>query len=229
MQAVILAGGKGTRLLSLTENIPKALVDVNGKSVLEHILDESQGAGVKEVVIVVNHLKEKIIEQIGAAYKGMSVRYAVQESLKGDADALKCADPYISDDNFFVIACDSLFRGDHLKKISERNSDGVMTVYRAKHPENHGVILHDGQYIQRIFEKSSEPPSNLANNSIYYFPRAIFDACNRISPGHKGEFKIVDAIQLLIDEGKQFTFEEIAEYYDVGTLDSLAYARAHWN
>ncbi|OYT32482.1 hypothetical protein DRJ22_03255 [Candidatus Woesearchaeota archaeon] len=225
MQAVVLAGGKGKRLEPLTFEIPKAMVPVNGMPIIEIILKQLSEIGVKEVVIVVNYLKEKIMDFVGDNIFGMKITYAVQKEAKGDGDALKYAEPYVNQDKFIMIACDSLFPTDHLKKIMRDDCDGVMTVCKVDDARRFGVIINEGDVVKKIVEKSPNPPTNLANTSIHYLPKEIFPTLYSLTPDKTGEYRIVYAIQKLINYGKIFKFQVVDKWLDIGTHEQLKEAQ----
>ena len=225
MQAVVLAAGRGKRLKELTEDLPKVLMPVNGHAIIEIILKQLSQAGVDEVIIVVNYQKEKVIKKLGNEIFGMKIIYAEQKETLGTANAVLSAKDFVSDDKFFVLAGDSIFPTEVLKKLKQHDSDGALTVCRVKDPTRFGVIEKDNGKVLKIVEKSSNPPSNLANTSIYFFPREIFEACEKIPLSPRGEYEITDAIQLLMDQGKIFEYEVIDNWLDVGTMQQLEEAQ----
>ena len=223
MKAVILAGGRGKRLAPLTDTIPKAMILINGKPMLEIIFGQLKTIGVTEVVVVVHYLKNKIIGHFGNSFQGIKIHYVEQKEMNGTADAVLMAEHFV-DEAFMCIACDSLFDTALLKKIVQHTSEGVITVCSVQDPSRFGVIETNGDEVRRIVEKSLHPPSNLANFSIYLFPVTIFDACKKISKSPRGEYEITDAIQYLIDQGTRFEYEVGQEILDIGTLEQ--YERA---
>ena len=226
MQAVILAGGQGKRLEPLTLDIPKAMVSIRGKPIIELIVEQLKEVGIKEITIIVNYLKDKVINYLGDGSKfDIKINYAAQKEMNGDADALSYAEPYITQDKFIAIACDSLFPTAHLNKFQKKDCDGVMTVFKVKDARRFGVILSEGDKVTQIFEKSPDPPSNLANTSIYYLPKEIFSAIKRTEPDTTGEIRIVHAIQNLINEGKIFKYEVVDGWLDIGTHEQLEEAQ----
>jgi len=221
MQAVILAAGRGTRLMPLTENIPKALVPVSNKPMLEIILQQLKKVGVTDVVIIVHHLKGKIMNYCAGSPFGVKTTCVEQIEMKGTADAVLHAEPYIKDDKFLCIAVDSLFETDLLKKLLNKGSEGVITCKKVEDAKRFGVLKVEGDKVLDIIEKPENPPSNLANFSVYVFPKEIFAACKKIQPSSRGEYEVTDAIKLLIDQGKIFTFIESDKILDVGTHEQL--------
>lgn len=223
MQAIILAAGQGKRLRPITDEIPKALVEVDGKPIVQRILEQLKTVGVSEAILVVHHKKEKLQEHFGDEFEGIRLKYAFQPEMLGDGHAITFAEEHLKQDKFLVIACDSLFPTGHLAKLLEHQSDGVMTACQVDYEsaKRFGVLLTEGKKVTKIIEKSPEPPSTLANTSIYCLPREIFAAGKKIGKGAGNEFRLVDAIQLLIDEGKKFNYEPLTQWLDIGTKEQL--------
>lgn len=227
MQAVILAAGAGTRLKPLTLDIPKAMIPINGKPMLQIILEQVKSVGVTEVVIIVHYLKDKIINYFGDGSKfGLKIKYVEQKEIKGTADAVLCAEPYATDKKFFLIFCDSLFETDLLKRLLKHRSNGVFTCREVKDPSRFGILMIEGKKVVKFIEKPDHPPSHLASFSVFIMPREIFEACKQIKVGPKGELWLTDAIQLLIDKGITFEYEVSPHILDIGTHEQMAEAQA---
>jgi len=209
----------------LTEDLPKVLMPVNSHSIIELILKQLSKAGVDEAVIVVNYQKEKIISELGEEKFGIRLKYAEQKERLGTANAVLSAKGLIDEDLFFVLAGDSIFPADVLERLKKHDADGVLTVCRVNDPSKFGVIEKDDGRVVRIVEKSQNPPTDLANTSIYLFHKDIFDACEKIPLSSRGEYEITDAIQFLIDSGKVFEYEIIENWIDIGTKQQLQEAQ----
>ncbi len=226
MQAVILAAGEGTRLRPITLDTPKAMVLINGKPMLQILIEQLKTVGITDLVIVVYYLKDKIKSYFGDGSKfGVKIQYAEQTGIKGSADAVLMAAPHITSDKFLVIACDSLFETDQLKRVLAHKSDGVFTCREVKDGRPFGILVTQGTKVTRVIEKPENPPTNLANFSVYLLPKQIFETCKTVKAGVKNEKWIVDAIQMLIDSGKTFEYEKSKHILDVGTHEQLAQAQ----
>ncbi|WP_255192166.1 UTP--glucose-1-phosphate uridylyltransferase AglF [Natronobeatus ordinarius] len=207
MQAVVLAAGKGTRLRPLTEDKPKALVEVDGKPLLEDVFDNLLEIGVTELIVVVGYLKEKIIERYGDAYEGVPITYTHQRKQLGLAHAILQAEPHVEDD-FVLMLGDNVFRanlGDVINRQNEERADAAFLVEQVPYEEasRYGV-LDTNEYgeIVEVVEKPDEPPSNLVMTGFYTFTPAIFHACHLVQPSDRGEYELPDAIDLLIQSGR---------------------------
>ncbi|MFP8890024.1 UTP--glucose-1-phosphate uridylyltransferase AglF [Natrialbaceae archaeon A-CW2] len=207
MQAVVLAAGKGTRLEPLTDDKPKALVEVDDKPLLEDVFDNLIEIGVTEFVVVVGHLKEQIIERYGDAYEDIPITYAHQREQLGLAHAILQAEPHI-DDDFVLMLGDNVFRGnlgDVINRQQEERADAAFLVEEVPWEEasRYGV-LDTNEYgeIVEVMEKPDDPPSNLVMTGFYTFTPAIFHACHLVQPSDRGEYELPDAIDLLIQSGR---------------------------
>ncbi|ELY40020.1 UTP--glucose-1-phosphate uridylyltransferase AglF [Natronorubrum tibetense] len=207
MQAVVLAAGKGTRLEPLTDDKPKALVEVDEKPLVEDVFDNLLEIGVTELVVVVGHMKEQIIERYGDEYEGAPITYAHQREQLGLAHAILQAEPHI-DDDFVLMLGDNVFRGnlgDVINRQREDRADAAFLVEEVPYEEasRYGV-LDTNEYgeIVEVVEKPDEPPSNLVMTGFYTFTPAIFHACHLVQPSDRGEYELPDAIDLLIQSGR---------------------------
>ena len=207
MKAVVLAAGKGTRLRPLTEDKPKGLVEVDGKPILTHCLDQLVDLGADEFVVVVGYLKEKIIQHYGDEYQGIPITYAHQREQKGLAHALLTVEEHI-DDDFMLILGDNIFQAnlqDVVRRQREDRADAAFLVEEVPWEEasRYGVC-DTNKYgeITDVIEKPADPPSNLVMTGFYTFTPAIFDACRLVMPSDRGEYEISDAIDLLIRSGR---------------------------
>jgi len=191
MQAVILAAGEGKRLRPLTNDLPKPMVRVNGKPILEYtlsILPEE----ISEVILVVGYQKEKIIKYFGNSFNGLPIKYVVQELPLGTAHALDIAKAEIKDGSFLFMHGDDLYHQDDLKTLIDLKSPAILAK-ESKHPERYGVCLidHNG-YLTGVLEKRIEPPSNLVNIGVYLLDQEIFDIPRVQLPN--GEFNLAEQI-----------------------------------
>jgi len=187
MQAVILAAGEGKRLRPLTNDLPKPMVRVNGKPILEYTL-EILPSIISEVIMVVGYQKEKIIEYFGESFKGMPIKYVEQKEPLGTAHALDVAGSEIKKGDFLFLYGDDLYHQDDLDALV-RLASPVVLVKEAIHPEKFGVCLVDRNgYLTAVLEKRPDPPSNLVNIGVYLLNEEIFDIPRVQLPN--GEFNL---------------------------------------
>lgn len=207
MKAVVLAAGKGTRLRPLTDDRPKALVEVAGRPLLDHVFDQLVGLGVSELVVVVGYRKQQIIDRYEDAYRGIPITYAHQREQRGLAHALLQVEPYV-DEEFVLMLGDNVFRA-NLADVVERQRQGdvdaafLVEEVPLEEAGRYGVCRTDEQgTIVEVLEKPDDPPSNMVMTGFYTFSPAIFTACHLVQPSARGEYELSDAIDLLIHSGR---------------------------
>ena len=235
MKAVILAAGEGLRLQPITATRPKHLIEVGGKPILQHCIDELKTAGVTEIVIVTHYMAQKIRQYFGNGEKlGVEISYAEQDAILGTGNAAIVIEPYVKED-FVLIYGDLLFDSeviDNLIKTYEAEKPAaVMAVVPVKKPESYGIVeLGDRGKVERIIEKPAigETASNLANAGIYVFSQEIFNKIRQIQPSIRGEWELTDAISLWIKEKKPVIAFKIAEtaWIDIGNPWNLLEANS---
>lgn len=190
MQCVILAAGKGTRLRPLTENVPKPLVKVAGKSLLDHIV-EVLPSSIQELIIVTGYLGEKIRAHCGEEYMGRKVTYIEQAEQKGTGHALFLCKDLIKGRFLYMFADDIHGKQDIARATSFTRS---MLTLNTETPERFGIIVRnpDGTLAEFV-EKPQQPPSNLASTGIFVLDEHIFEYEPTVETN--GEFYHTDIIR----------------------------------
>ena len=207
MKAVILAAGEGTRLKPLTDDKPKALVEVDGRPLLDHVFEQLLGVGISEFVVVVGHRKEQIIDRYGEEFRGIPITYAYQHEQLGLAHALLQAEPHV-DEAFALMLGDNVFRAniaDVIERQRRGDVDAAFLVEEVPIEEagRYGVCRtnEDGEIVE-VVEKPDDPPSNTVMTGFYTFSPAIFHACHLVQPSDRGEYELPDTIDLLLESGR---------------------------
>lgn len=206
MQSVILAAGLGTRLRHIIgEDIPKVMVNLNGKPLLQYTVEILKSKGIREIIIIVHHKKEKIINffRDGKEF-GLSINYFDQENPKGGtADAVNYARKKITDEKFLLLYGDNVFDPDIIDKILKEHSkfDGLIAVKEMQDVSKYGVVEVENNRVVRIVEKPETPISNLVLTGLFVLPSAIFGFIDKVKPSKRNERELTDAIQLLINSG----------------------------
>jgi glucose-1-phosphate thymidylyltransferase len=207
MKAVVLAAGEGTRLKPLTEDTPKALVEVAGRPLLDHVFEQLIQLDISELVVVVGHMKQQIIDRYEDAYRGVPITYAHQREQLGLAHALLQAEPYV-EDGFALMLGDNVFQA-NLADVVERQRrgdvDAAFLVEEVPFSDagRYGVCrtTEEGEIVE-VVEKPDDPPSNLVMTGFYTFSPAIFHACHLVQPSGRGEYELPDAVDLLLESGR---------------------------
>jgi bifunctional UDP-N-acetylglucosamine pyrophosphorylase/glucosamine-1-phosphate N-acetyltransferase len=235
---VILAAGKGTRLQPLTFAIPKEMVHVNGKALVQHAVELLKAGGITNVIVIVGSKKGALMDFLkDGKWLGVDVAYRFQEELSGVATAVHMAKPLIGG-TFAVTFGDEIIEPkDRLVKelIDLHKRTGAtctLGVSEVTDPERYGVAKLDGKgKVIDLIEKpqTAEELDYLRSdgkfyglNGVFILEPEIFQFIEKIKPGAKNEYQLTDAIRLALKSGK--TVSAVAHrglYRDVGTFDAL--------
>ncbi len=217
MKAVILAAGEGTRMRPLTSSIPKVMLPVANKPMLEHIVDSAIEAGIDGFVFITGYHEEAIKQYFGNGDKwNVTIDHVHQEEQLGTANAIGYAKGHVKD-KFIVLNGDVLVSSSHIKHMIERKENAVITVKRVDNPSDFGVIETDGNKVINIIEKPEIPPTDLANAGIYLFSETIFDLIEQTTLSSRGEYEITDSLQMLINGDAEVGYEILEEeWIDIG-------------
>ncbi len=208
MQAVILAAGKGIRMYPLTVSRPKPLIEVANKPVLEHNLEQMLGL-VEEAIIIVGYKKDQIINRFGDNYKGLKIKYVVQEKQLGTGHAVLTAEKLINN-KFLVLNGDDLFSRKDMVNLSKY--DNCILVKYKEDPSAFGAVVVEKGLVKDIVEKSKKVISHLVNTGMYSFSPEVFEILKKIEPSVRGEYELTDAVKVLAREGKMH-YEEVQGYW----------------
>lgn len=222
MKAVILAAGMGTRLRPVIGDNQKTMVKYSQKPLLQRTVEVLREKGLRDIVIVVNYMKEQIMEFFGdGSAFDVRVEYVHQQNPKGGtADAVRCVSEKIDGDKFVLIYGDNVFDKRILDSILKKSAhfDGVLCGKTVDNPSKFGIMQVDGLHVKKIIEKPEVPPSNLALTGLFVLPRDIFRAIEQTKLSTRGEYELTESIQILIDEGFKFGFQ-IAEGFWIDPRD----------
>ena len=227
MKALVLSGGAGTRLRPITHTSAKQLVPVANKPVLFYGLEAIRDAGVTDVGIIVGDTAAEIEAAVGDGSElGIRVTYIRQDAPLGLAHCVLIAQDSLGDDDFVMYLGDNFIIGGITELVHEFQAgtyDAQILLTKVDNPSQFGVAElgpHGG--VTTLVEKPKEPKSDLALVGVYMFRPVIHEAVRAIKPSARGELEITDALQWLIDEGRDVRPHLVTGYWkDTGRLEDM--------
>ena len=166
MQVVILAAGFGTRMRPLTYHVPKPMIKIAGKNLIEHNIDNLPLEKISEIIIVVGYLKEQVINHFGKQYKGIPVSYVEQKKPLGTGHAIKTASPKIKTEKFIVFMGDDLYSKEDLKIFVE-SEELLLGVKEVKSKFKGGKIIFDKSNNLMQIKEGLHTKGGLVNAALY--------------------------------------------------------------
>ena len=233
MKALILSGGKGTRLRPITHTSAKQLVPIANKPILFYAVEAIVAAGITDIGIITGDTADEVEAAVGDGSRfGAQVTYIRQQQPLGLAHAVLTAREFLADDSFVMYLGDNLIRKGIIPIVDgfrHSKPDALILLARVPEPQHFGVAeLTDGR-VTRLVEKPAVPVSDLALVGVYLFNSSVFTAIGEIDYSARGELEITDAIQRMIDTGRRVEPHLIVEpheamvatWKDTGRLEDM--------
>ncbi|MFH1030465.1 MAG: sugar phosphate nucleotidyltransferase [bacterium] len=226
MKGVIIAGGKGTRLMPLTKVVNKSLLPIYNKPLIYYPIIKLRDAGITNILITSgSEHAGQFLDLLGSGKDlGVKLSYEVQEEPGGIAQALGLAEDFADNHKIVAILGDNIFEHE-LKKAVEvfKNQEKGAKIFlkEVTDPERFGVPEIDGDKIVNIVEKPKNPPTNYAVTGIYMYDNQVWSAIKNLKPSSRGELEITDVNNFYVREGSM-SYEILnGEWIDAGTFDAL--------
>ena len=230
MKGIVLAGGSGTRLYPITKSISKQIIPVYDKPMIYYPLSVLMLAGIKEILIISTpqdiHLYENLLGN--GSDLGIQLRYAVQPSPDGLAQAFIIGEEFIGSDPVCMILGDNIFYGFDfsrtLREAAKLGDGAIVFGYYVNDPERYGVAEFDADgKVLSLEEKPEHPKSNYAVTGLYFYSNDVVEKAKGLKPSKRGELEITDLNRLYLEEGRlgMKIMGRGMAWLDTGTHDSL--------
>ena len=228
-KAVVLAAGRGTRMRELTADLPKPMIEVRGKPVVQYIIEGLRDAGVAKFLIVVGY-RADVVQNFfgdGSRYK-IDIQYTMQEKQDGTGRVVELAKSFAANAPFILAYGDILIDPANYKRLVDLsdNVEALLSVTRGEDVSKGGaVFVNERMELIDLREKPKpgEPTSPWYNAGLYAFRSSIFDFTAKLKPSPRGEYELTDAIRELAQSGKKVQALELAgSWADVRDPEILA-------
>ena len=233
MKGIILAGGSGSRLYTLTKVISKQLLPVYDKPMIYYPLSTLMLSGINEILIISTPTDISFYERLfnDGTHLGLKISYKVQPNPDGLAQAFILGEEFIGDDNVALVLGDNIFYGTgfiellkkSVKTVTDQNK-AVVFGYEVKDPNRYGVVeFNKNKEVVSIEEKPVNPKSNYAVVGLYYYPNDVIEIAKNVEPSNRGELEITSVNNAYLNE-KKLKVELMGRgfaWLDTGTIDAI--------
>ena len=230
MKGVVLAGGLGTRLRSLTAVTNKHLLPVFNRPMIFYPIQTLVNAGITDIMIVTGGNSAGDFLKLlgnGKAFGLKHLNYTYQEGEGGIADALSLVEHFAGDDPMCVVLGDNIIQGNisaAVQSYAQQARGAKILLKKVPDPQRFGVPELAGKRVVKIEEKPVHPKSDYAVIGIYLYDARVFEIIHTLKPSGRGELEITDVNNAYI-ERNEMTWDELEGWWtDAGTFESLLYA-----
>ena len=230
MKGIILHGGHGTRLRPLTHTGPKQLLPIANKPMSQFCLEAISETGITEIAIIIGGVgSNKVREYYDDGKKfGVKITYIEQDEPRGIAHAIRLCKEFIGNEKFLVFLGDNIIQKsiiDFVENFKNSDYDATVLLCEVDNPSRFGIADIENEKILKITEKPKNPKSNLAVTGIYLLTPKIFEIIDNLKPSWRNELEITDALDNLLKENNNISFEKITDYWkDTGTPEDIIHA-----
>ena len=232
MKGIILHGGHGTRLRPLTHTGPKQLLPIANKPMSEYCLKTIKETGIDEIAIIIGGVGANKVQEYyenGERF-GVKITYIEQDEPRGIAHAVRLCKEFVNNEKFLVFLGDNIIQKsitNFVKNFKNSDFDATILLCEVDNPSRFGIADVENNKILKITEKPKEPTSNLAVTGIYLLTPKIFQIIDDLKPSWRNEFEITDALDNLLKQNNNISFEKITDYWkDTGTPIDIINANA---
>lgn len=210
-KAVILAAGEGRRLRPFTETMPKVMLPVANKPVLEYVIEAIKKSGINEIFLVVGYKKEVIMEYF-KDYDSVKLTYVTQDKQLGTAHALLQVKKHLKEP-FILVAGDNIIDYKSITKLMKDPAEYSILIKEHPFPSKYGVVFVENHSIKRIVEKPKEDVGKYISTGIYKFPHTIFTDLERCTS--QGIYALSSVVQTLVEHGKKINTVLAESWMDI--------------
>jgi len=224
-KVVIAAAGQGTRMLELSKDKSKHLIEVKDRPFLAYVLDRLISAGYYDIVLVVgfgaqlmeefakNYISPKNSEKLKIETVDQHEILGPKPKIYGTACPLMCIKDKVGNENFIYLYGDNLFSERDLRSMNIDDNFCYIAGLKHENPEKYGVLIRNGEdFLEKIIEKPKEFVGDLINAGLYKFTPDVFEKLDKIEKSPRGEYEVTDAISLLAKE-KKVKIKQIEDYW----------------
>jgi len=225
MIGVVLAGGKGTRLLPITKYINKNILPVGAKPMIYYPLNTLISSGIKKIIVVIGaHFGQQVKEVVTSFGLDAQISFTVQKNYYGMPDAIYTVKNAVSIEPIIVVGGDNIFGGAYTDYISNFNFGEVSFLRKVDDPTKSAVPIYSKDLLIDVIEKPKITKSKYAICGPHIFDNKVFKIIESLNPSSRGELEIVDLHKYYLKK-RQLRLIKASDYWiDAGTFDDLAKA-----